>query len=142
MTETEFRRLAQTYGAEIARWPDHVRAPAEAVSGKAWAAAILHEAAALDDLLSLPDPVVDPRRGDHAIAAVNVRIAAGIEPVHRFAWWRGFAGPPLGMAAAGLTGAVLGFSGVVWPGTGGDGLVGLLAAVMSYSDPSFFVMGG
>jgi hypothetical protein len=142
MTETEFRRLAAAYGADVARWPDRARARAEVVAGEAWAAAILNEAAAFDDLLRPPQPAIEAHRVDRAIAGVNARIASEQAPAGRFAWMWRLADPLPGMAAAGLIGAVLGFSGVAWPAGGGDGLVGLLAAAMAYSDPSFFVMGG
>lgn len=142
MTEIEFRRLAEAFGADVSRWPDSVRAEAEALAGEAWAVAILHEAAAIDDMLT-PSPTTIPAGiADRAIAGVSARIASERSSSDRFAWLRLLAGPLSGMAAAGLIGGMLGLSGMASPSGGEESLFGLLAATVSFSDPFMFVTGG
>lgn len=142
MTRTEFRRLADAYGGNVARWPERVRAEAEALAGEDWAVGILRDATALDEFLAPPPTAIDAAQARRAIAGVTARIAAGQQAANRFAWLRSLVGPLPGMAAAGLLGAALGLSGIAGPAAGGEDVIGLLAAALSYSDPSFFAMGG
>jgi hypothetical protein len=96
-----FRELAEAYGGEIRRWPDDVRASARLVARNPQAAAILAEAAALDDKLAawrtpLPSPgfrMQTSAGGLKARSAFGQRIRL---------WWAG-----IGLAAA-LSGAAAG----------------------------------
>lgn len=142
MDKDQFRRMADTFGADIGRWPDRWRGEAARLAREPWAVAILSEAAALDRLLAAPRAQIAADRADRAIAAVNARLAAEPRPAPRFAWLKYLVLPLPGLVAAGLLGAYLGLSGLALPvGTEAD-LADLLAAAFSYSDPSFFVMGG
>lgn len=142
MTEDQFRQLAETFGADIARWPTRWRADASVAAREPWAASILREASMLDDLIGTLGPEVDAPRANRSIAAVNARIAAERQKASRPAWFRWLAVPVPGIVAAALLGAYLGLSGMTLPVGADTSIADLLAVAFSYSDPSFFVMGG
>src|SRR5262249_28181282 len=85
MTLEEFRRLADTWGGDIARWPAPARAAAQRHAATAEGAAILVEAQRLDALLATA-PDVTSERASRAAFAVLQRIAAGRED--RRGYWR------------------------------------------------------
>ena len=142
MNEDDFRELAETFGADVERWPERFRSEATAAARQPWAAAVLRETALFDDFIGTAGPVVEKRRAERSITAVNARIAAQMDQPLRFTWIRSLASPLAGMVAAGLLGAYLGLSGVTVSGASDASLADLLAAAFSYSDPSFFMMGG
>jgi hypothetical protein len=70
----EFRRLAEAWGGDIARWPQAAQAPAWRLAASAEGAAALRAAQQLDALLA--DPlVIDPGRAQQAAAQVMQRLA-------------------------------------------------------------------
>jgi hypothetical protein len=76
MTLDEFKMLAQAWGADIGRWPEHLRAAATGLAGGQQAAAILAEAAEIDRLVAEGKPDVSGARIDRAIFGVVSAIAA------------------------------------------------------------------
>jgi hypothetical protein len=75
MTLDEFKALAEIWGADIARWPDHLRCAAEMVAGTSEAAAILADAGELDQLIVASKPQVSADRVDRAMFNVVTMIA-------------------------------------------------------------------
>jgi hypothetical protein len=76
MTLDEFRRLAETWGGDIGRWPE-----ARKIEAAPWVLtedgeAILQQARRLDALLAAASPVVTPERVSRAALAVVQKIAA------------------------------------------------------------------
>lgn len=104
MTPDGLRELAETYGADPARWPDSIRAEAQASLARlpappAW----LAEAKALDAWLdTFPAPAAGP-----ALARRIVLAAPDLTPLWRRAraWWTGLG--LAGAAAAGLAAGAL-----------------------------------
>ena len=84
MTLQEFTRHAQAWGADIARWPEDVRAEALRLSAAPEAEAILAGQRPLDALLRAGAAEIAPARIDHAINRVVTALAAE-RPRPRFA---------------------------------------------------------
>ena len=110
MTIDEFKQLAEAWGADIARWPPHRRAEAEAVAQTPAATAILEEAQRLDFLIAMSMPEIDADRINRASLNVATAIAAGLDrttpPGLRFArWWLA---PAASFACAAAVGIWLG----------------------------------
>ncbi len=84
MTLQEFTRHAQAWGADIARWPESLRAEALHLSTAPEAAAVLASQRALDMLLLAGAPDIAPARVDRAIDRVVTALAAE-KPRPRFA---------------------------------------------------------
>jgi hypothetical protein len=76
MTLEEFRRLADTWGGDIARWPEPLRGEAATLAHDPAAAEILAKARRLDRLATGSAPAVTERRAAAAMAAVAMRLAA------------------------------------------------------------------
>ena len=76
MTLQEFAHHAQAWGADIARWPQGVRAQALHLSTRPEAEAILASQRELDMLLRAATPDVAPARVDHAINRVVTALAS------------------------------------------------------------------
>jgi hypothetical protein len=76
MTLDEFRGLAEAWGADVGRWPEHLRTAAAGLAGGPEAAAILAEANRIDRLIIGGKPEVSRDRIDRAIFAVVAAIAA------------------------------------------------------------------
>lgn len=76
MTLQEFARYAQGFGADIARWPESVRAQALHLAASAEAEAILAGQRALDTALRDGAPDVAPGRIDRVIHRVVTALAA------------------------------------------------------------------
>jgi hypothetical protein len=90
VTLEEFRRLADTWGGDIARWPAPRRVEARRRATTEEGASILADAQGLDALLATP-PDVSPERAARAAVAVVQRIAAegqARQGARRFAYWR------------------------------------------------------
>jgi len=83
MTLEEFKRLAETWGGDMARWPEASRAAAEALAQTADARQILEDARQLDRLIDAAAPEISEDRVSRAIGAVTIRLAAPERP--RFA---------------------------------------------------------
>jgi hypothetical protein len=75
MTLDEFKALAEIWGADIARWPDHLRSAAGMIAGTSEAVAILAEAGELDQLIVSSKPQVSADRVDRAMFNVVTMIA-------------------------------------------------------------------
>jgi len=76
MTLQEFTRYAQAWGADIARWPEAVRADGARLAASADAEAILAGQRDLDALLRDGAIDVAPARADRAINRVVTALAA------------------------------------------------------------------
>src|SRR5437588_10536390 len=76
MTLQEFTRHAAAWGADIARWPEGVRAEATRVAASAQAQAILTGERRLDTMLRDETQDVAPARIDRAVQRVVTALAA------------------------------------------------------------------
>ena len=83
---TEFRRLAETWGGDIGRWPEARQAAARRLAATAEGAALLRAAARLDELLAEPRAIA-PERAAQAAARVMQRLAAAPQPPRARLWW-------------------------------------------------------
>lgn len=100
MTPERFRQIIAAYGAEPQRWPDVERNAAQAfVSGNSEAQAMLEQEASLDRVLGA-------YRVAPAGSALVGAIVASARPRRRLSWT--LIGKGLGLAGAGLAGAVAG----------------------------------
>lgn len=142
MTEEMFRQLAETYGADIDRWPAARRVEARAVAVEPWAMAALDAAADLDDLFSALPGTVPP----HRVGRVIGRVTAELRADRRGMWGlvRRMALPWAGLATAGVMGVAVAVAMTTPPAVDPDrGAAQLLAMTMSYSDPAWFAdLGG
>jgi hypothetical protein len=86
MTLEEFRRLADTWGGDIGRWPVPRQVEARGHAGTEEGASILEAAQRLDTLLARA-PDVTPERAGRAALAVIQRIAAEGEGGSRQGAW-------------------------------------------------------
>jgi hypothetical protein len=84
MTLQEFTRYAEGWGADIARWPEDVRAQALQLAASAEGEAILAEQRALDTVLRDGAPDVAAKRVDRVINRVVTTLASEPPPA-RFA---------------------------------------------------------
>jgi hypothetical protein len=86
MTLEEFRRLADTWGGDIERWPAPRRVEAGQCAATEEGASILAGAQRLDALLAKPSDIA-PERAARAAFAVVQRIAAeGVAGSHQGSW--------------------------------------------------------
>lgn len=108
MTLDEFKRLAETWGGDIARWPADRRAAAAALAERPAAAALLAEATHMDGLLSRTAPQVADDRAGRASYAVIARLAAQTAPRPAWTWPRWLM--PVALACAALIGLYLGLA--------------------------------
>lgn len=114
MTIDEFEVLARTYGADIRRWPEHVRTAAEALTSRSEAVGILADAQWIDRLILRSRPDVSGRRADEAIDRVMTCIDAAATPARP----RHIVSPPswsFPMASFACAAAVGVFLGIVKP---------------------------
>jgi len=75
MTLEDFRRLADTWGGDIERWPEAERAAARRLAASPQTAEFLKSAARLDALVA-ERPQVSRERARRAAHAVTMRVAA------------------------------------------------------------------
>jgi hypothetical protein len=110
MTLDEFRELAESWGADIARWPEHVRVSAAELGRQPEAMAILADADRFDRLISVAKPNVLADRVDAAIFNVVTRVAADSRPVgsHRVSLRPRWLIPAASFATAAVLGVSLG----------------------------------
>jgi hypothetical protein len=108
MTLEEFRRLADTWGGDIDRWPPRTKSAAGQHAATQEGAEILAQARQLDGWLAAA-PVVAPDRAARAAFAVVQRIAAeGAVPMRPGGWWRRtWLMPVAGLAFSALMGVSL-----------------------------------
>jgi len=104
MTLERFEDLAQTYGGEIARWPEGEREAARALLAEnaARLSPVLAEAAQLDRLLDL----APAQRPDAAL--IGRLIAAAPQPAAVGRRWIAGLGAALGLSAAAFAGIAVG----------------------------------
>jgi hypothetical protein len=125
LTLGRFRSMTESYGADLARWPERTRADARALlSVSAQACAMLEEVRALDDLIETTHAQEDgllwqPGEQDAALERLRAGVAARIAalPVRpratgRLEWFRGAAAPArlrwLGLATGGACAIICG----------------------------------
>jgi hypothetical protein len=114
MTLDEFKVLAEAWGSDIERWPEHPRASALTVARSPEATTILAEAEQVDRLIIAARPQISADRISRAAMTVITKIGAG---AHRTQLHRSFALPRWWLPAASFAcAALLGISlGVVKP---------------------------
>ncbi len=110
MTLDEFKVLAQARGADIGRWPEHLRAAAAGLAGGPEAAAILAEAGEIDRAVIAGKPEVSADRVDQAIFGVVSAIASEPHraPSRRLRALRRWLIPVASFASAAIVGVSLG----------------------------------
>jgi hypothetical protein len=79
MTLDEFKTMAEAWGADIGRWPQHLRAAAAGLADRPDAAAVLAEAEAIDRFIIAGKPDVSRDRIDRAVFGVVAAIAGAPE---------------------------------------------------------------
>ncbi|ALL12601.1 hypothetical protein [Caulobacter henricii] len=106
MTLERFKSLAESYGGDLARWPESEREAARAllISTSGALEPVLVEAAQLDRLLDLA-----PAQAADA-ALLGRLIAAAPQPLRLARRWLAGAGAALGLGAAALAGVAVGIS--------------------------------
>jgi hypothetical protein len=128
MTVEEFGALAAAWGADIGRWPEATREPAEALAAVSpSAAALLMAAGHLDRAIATARPVVAPARSDALVGRIATALAA--EAAQRTARrrWRTWFMPATSLASAAVIGVGLGLAQPVTPPmTGAEYLTTLL----------------
>lgn len=124
MTPDEFSRLADTWGGDIARWPERFHDAAERfLRTHPDAASILDRADELDRLLAGSAPAVSEGRAAAVTRAVVSQLAAGgPRPASRSILLRWLA-PAMSFACAAALGIYLGFAYPVLSGPG-DSIAG------------------
>lgn len=109
MTVEDFRRLAETWGGDLERWPHETQAAARNLASTSEGMAILGRARQLDALMAAP-PEVSPERARRAVHAVVRQVAADAERASRTGWnWdlSGWFVPAMSVACAALIGISL-----------------------------------
>jgi hypothetical protein len=110
MTLDEFRELAEAWGADIARWPEHVRRSAAELASEPEAMAVLAEAERFDRLIGVANPKVSADRVDQAIFNVVTQVASDGRPAgsHRVSLLPRWLIPAASFATAAVLGVSLG----------------------------------
>jgi hypothetical protein len=114
MTLDELKALAETWGGDIARWPERTRGEADALAQTPAAREVLEEARRLDRLIAGAAPEIDDDRVNRAMFQVATRLAAapvsvparprfGLLPLTRWL------APAASFACAAVVGASLAF---------------------------------
>ncbi len=80
MTIDEFKTLAEAWGGDIARWPPHLRAAAQALAQTPIGMSALDEAQRLDRLIATATPEIGAERINRALFNVATAIAAVDRP--------------------------------------------------------------
>ena len=115
MTLDEFRALADAWGGDVGRWPDHLRAAAATLAETSEAQKILAEAQRIDALIMAARPEPSAQRAAAAMLTVAVKIDAERSDASRAAdrgiasglpWW---AAAAASIAVAAVVGGWLGF---------------------------------
>ena len=110
MTLDEFKALADIWGADIGRWPEHLQPAATTLAGTSEAAAILGDAATLDQLIIAARPQVSADRVDRATFNVITMIADSGQrkPLGTILFSRWWLVPAASIACAAILGTWLG----------------------------------
>jgi hypothetical protein len=143
LTLERFRSMTESYGADLARWPEQARADARALlSDSSDARALLEEAGALDDLIRTTQQQEDgllwqPGEQEAALERVRAGVAARItslpvrpRAIDRLREWLGGAATPLrlrwvGLVAGGACAVIVGLmvGGQYEPAPAGPGVL-------------------
>ena len=108
MTREEFRRLADAWGGDVERWPEHVRVAARQLAASADGLDILNEARRLDRVLAIAPPVSADRAALASFAVLQRLAAPGDrEPWYRSLWSSRWLVPAASLACSALVGASL-----------------------------------
>ena len=110
MTIDEFRKFAETWGGDIARWPAQLRPDAEALAGTPAATAVLEAARRLDRSIAGAAPAIDADRINRALLNVATAIAAQGQAPPRSPIARWWLLPAASFACAVVVGVSLGMS--------------------------------
>jgi hypothetical protein len=108
MTIDEFKTLAEAWGGDIARWPPHLRAAAQALAQTPIGMSALDEAQRLDRLIATATPEIDAERINRALFNVATAIAAADRPPPRSRVARWWLVPAASFAGAAVVGISLG----------------------------------
>jgi hypothetical protein len=108
MTIDEFKTLAEAWGGDIARWPAHLRAAAQALAQTPIGRAALDEAQRLDRLITTATPEIGAERINRALLNVATAIAAADRPAPRSRVARWWLVPAASFACAAVVGISLG----------------------------------
>jgi hypothetical protein len=108
MTIDEFKTLAEAWGGDIARWPPHLRAAAQALAQTPIGRPALEEAQRLDRLIATATPEIDAERINRALFHVATAIAAADRPPPRSRVARWWLVPAASFACAAMVGISLG----------------------------------
>ena len=108
MTIDEFKTLAEAWGGDIARWPPHLRAAAQALAQTPIGRAALDEAQRLDRLIATATPEIGAERINRALFNVATAIAAADRPPPRSRVARWWLVPAASFACAAVVGISLG----------------------------------
>lgn len=109
MTEDEFRRLAATYGGDLARWPTAACGEAAALVRRApHLEQLLRTELAFDERLRASAPLVAPARVEAAMRAVSGAIVRTASPAVLPAQDRGWQYARLAFLGCALLGFVIG----------------------------------
>jgi hypothetical protein len=108
MTIDEFKTLAEAWGGDIARWPPHLRAAAQALVQTPIGMSALNEARRLDRLIATATPEIAAERINRALFNVATAIAAADRPPPRSRAARWWLVPAASFACAAVVGISLG----------------------------------
>ena len=108
MTIDEFKTLAEAWGGDIARWPPHLRAAAQALAQTPIGRTALDEAQRLDRLIAGATPEIAAERINRALFNVATAIAAADQPPPRSRVARWWLVPAASFACAAVVGISLG----------------------------------
>jgi hypothetical protein len=110
MTRDEFKALAEIWGADIGRWPEHLQPAAATLAATFEAAAILADAGRLDELIVAAKPEVSADRVDRAMSNVATMIADSghRKALNGISWPRWWLIPAASIACAAVLGTWLG----------------------------------
>ncbi|BCM24763.1 hypothetical protein [Methyloradius palustris] len=111
MSPEQFRSLAESYGADLKRWPDNYQAAAKALiaEGSAEVETALKQANMLDEILNSHVVSADRRLADLIINhALPHQPASESHKQSSPRWWNNTLWPSIGFASASLAGAIAG----------------------------------
>ena len=132
MTEKEFLRLLEVYGSDLQRWPESVRAAAQAAldSGSPALASARQREAALDDFLqpALMDPEVSVALEESLLALAPVPKSAG---KGAFDWLRRLRAPRWASASV-MAACLFGGVGAGYASTAGEAGEVTASSVIGY----------
>ena len=109
MTLEEFRKLADTWGGNIERWPDATKSAAQRLGTTPEGAEVLKQAGRLDAFLA-SRPIIRKERAQRAAYAVTLQIATDSERQRQAGarrQWHSWFVPAASLACSALVGILL-----------------------------------